>query len=102
MVDWGALVRVERQPSGPRLAWRTLDAIMEPLADHAGIAGSTFEAVSVRLFATAPDRAAAAEQAKGLVLAALHAAAIPHHPDSAVVLALDPMAEFERDFPAPE
>jgi hypothetical protein len=76
--------------------------LVDPLADHAGIAGSTEESLSVRLFLTAPDRTSAAEQAKGLVLAALRTAEIAHDADSAAVLAVDPMAEFERDFPAPE
>jgi hypothetical protein len=95
MAEWGAIVTVTRRPPGGRLPWRVLDVAMEALADHAGITGSTDESLSVRLFLTAPDRTSAAEQAKGLVLAALRTAEIAHDPGSATVLTVDPMAEFE-------
>ncbi len=75
---------------------------MEALSPSAAIAGATEDAVSVRLFVTATDRAGAMDQALMIVLAALHTLQIPHDPDSAALLAVGPMAEIERDFPTPE
>jgi hypothetical protein len=75
---------------------------MEVLSEHAAIAGSNERAVSLRLFLNAPERQSATKQVTHLVLRAMRVCKISHDPESAVVLALDPMNEFERDFPAPE
>jgi hypothetical protein len=66
------------------------------------MAGSTTDSVSVRLFVTATERAIASQQAKKLVLLALQRAHVSHYTDSAEILAVDPMAEFEGNFPAPK
>ncbi len=42
------------------------------------------------------------DQATSVVLEALRALEVPHDADSARVLALDPIEEFQRDFPGPE
>jgi hypothetical protein len=103
MADWGAIVRVNHEILGARRAtFRVLDELLEELSAYGAIAGSTEHALSVRLFVTASDRASAMDQAMNVVLATLRALEIPHDADSACILALDPIKEFERDFPAPE
>lgn len=101
MPDWGAIVKVTHQIVG-KVSWRVLDELMEELSQHAAIAGSTGQAISLRLFVTVPDRATAKEHALMNVRGAFRALEIPHDPNSACVLAVDPMEAFERDFPAPE
>ncbi len=101
MPDWGAIVKVQHQIVG-KVPWRVLDELMEELSEYAAIAGCKEQTISVRLFVTSPDRNSAMDQALTVVLAALRALESPHDADSACILAADPMAEFERDFPAPE
>ncbi len=101
MTDWGAIVSVTLQVVG-YVPQRVLDEIMEELSDYSALVSCKEQVLSLRLFVAAPDRDRAMHRATSAVLGALRALEVPHDADSAHVLALDPIEEFQRDFPAPE
>ncbi len=100
MTDWGTIVIVEHAGGIPTP--KVLNDLTEALVDEAGIATGSDGTVTMRLFVTAPDRAGALKEAQRVVLRALGTVGIPHEPSTIRFLALDPMADFERDFPGPE
>ncbi len=100
ITDWGTIVIVEHAGALPTP--ELLNDLMEALVDEAGITVGTDGAVTVRLFVTAPDRAGALKEAQRVVLRALQTIGIPHEPSTIRFLALDPMADFQRDFPGPK